>query len=108
MCIMLLTTHTHTEVIAVLVHELCSRSYFLPSLALFIKVIAGQFLSESRVFVEVESYGLPADTHRREHRTRPVLGPHPLWGEEGKGFAFRKVSKWCSLYPDPFIYKWFD
>ena len=67
-------------------------------------MISGQFLSENRVFVEVELYGLPADTHRREHKTKPMVGPHPVWGEGDNGFAFRRVSKCCSLFPDPFMW----
>ena len=55
--------------------------------------------------MEVELYGLPVDTHRREHRTKPIVGPHPVWGEESKEFAFRKVSKFfCSAMESFSVY----
>lgn len=57
-----------------------------------VKVISGQFLSERRgnTFVEVEMYGLPADTKRRR-RTRVVQanGFNPVWDDEP--FCFKKV-----------------
>ncbi|KAJ8045277.1 1-phosphatidylinositol 4,5-bisphosphate phosphodiesterase beta-4 [Holothuria leucospilota] len=58
-----------------------------------VQVISGQFLSDKRVgtYVEVDMYGLPTDTIRREHKTRTVLndGLNPLYNEEP--FVFRKV-----------------
>ncbi|KAG9510026.1 1-phosphatidylinositol 4,5-bisphosphate phosphodiesterase classes I and II, partial [Fragariocoptes setiger] len=57
-----------------------------------IKVISGTFLSDKRVgtYVEVEMYGLPADTVRRR-RTKivPANGINPVYDDEV--FAFRKV-----------------
>lgn len=58
-----------------------------------VQVIAGQFLSDKKVstFVEVDMYGLPTDTIRREFRTRlvPANGLNPVYNEEP--FLFRKV-----------------
>lgn len=57
------------------------------------QVIAGQFLSDKKVgtYVEVEMYGLPTDTIRKEFRTRVVQanGLNPVYNEEP--FLFRKV-----------------
>ena len=55
--------------------------------------------------MEVELYGLPVDTQRRAHRTKPMIGPHPVWGEDSKEFQFRKVSKYSGLLLGPSI--WF-
>lgn len=61
---------------------------------LFEQVIAGQFLSDKKVgtYVEVDMYGLPTDTIRKEFRTRmiPSNGLNPVYNEEP--FLFRKVS----------------
>ncbi|KAF4526440.1 hypothetical protein B566_EDAN015072 [Ephemera danica] len=58
-----------------------------------VKVIAGQFLSDKKVgtYVEVDMYGLPTDTIRKEFRTRmvPTNGLNPVYNEEP--FLFRKV-----------------
>ncbi|XP_058797020.1 1-phosphatidylinositol 4,5-bisphosphate phosphodiesterase-like isoform X2 [Phymastichus coffea] len=58
-----------------------------------VQVIAGQFLSDKKVstYVEVEMYGLPTDTIRKEFRTRTVPGNglNPVYNEEP--FLFRKV-----------------
>ncbi|KAF7989040.1 hypothetical protein HCN44_007350 [Aphidius gifuensis] len=58
-----------------------------------VQVIAGQFLSEKKVgtYVEVDMYGLPADTIKKEFRTRlvPANGLNPVYNEEP--FLFRKV-----------------
>ncbi|XP_033097147.1 1-phosphatidylinositol 4,5-bisphosphate phosphodiesterase beta-4-like isoform X1 [Anneissia japonica] len=58
-----------------------------------VRVISGQFLSDKRIgtYVEVDMYGLPTDTIRREHRTRviPSNGLNPVYNEEP--FIFRKV-----------------
>lgn len=57
------------------------------------QVIAGQFLSDKKVgtYVEVDMYGLPADTIKKEFRTRmvPGNGLNPVYNEEP--FLFRKV-----------------
>nr|CFW94238.1 Eka-phospholipase C 1 protein [Euperipatoides kanangrensis] len=58
-----------------------------------VTVISGQFLSDKKVgtFVEVDMYGLPTDTIRKEFRTRlvPNNGLNPVYNEEP--FVFRKV-----------------
>ncbi|KAJ9600718.1 hypothetical protein L9F63_026144, partial [Diploptera punctata] len=58
-----------------------------------VQVIAGQFLSDKKVgtYVEVDMYGLPTDTIRKEFRTRlvPFNGLNPVYNEEA--FFFRKV-----------------
>lgn len=57
-----------------------------------VKVLSGQFLSDKKVgtYVEVDMYGLPTDTIRKECRTRmvPSNGLNPVYNEE---FKFRKV-----------------
>lgn len=58
-----------------------------------VKVISGQFLSTEKrvnVYVEVEMYGLPADTVRRK-KTKVVTsnGINPIWDDEP--FTFNKV-----------------
>ena len=56
-------------------------------------MIAGQFLSDRKIgtYVEVDMYGLPTDTIRKEFRTRlvPSNGLNPVYNEEP--FLFRKV-----------------
>lgn len=58
-----------------------------------ITVISGQFLTDKRVgtYVEVDMYGLPADTVRKKFRTRvvPNNGINPVYDEEP--FVFKKV-----------------
>ncbi|XP_034942124.1 1-phosphatidylinositol 4,5-bisphosphate phosphodiesterase-like [Chelonus insularis] len=58
-----------------------------------VQVIAGQFLSDKKIgtYVEVDMYGLPADTIKKEFRTRmvPANGLNPVYNEEP--FLFRKV-----------------
>ncbi|KAK6180992.1 hypothetical protein SNE40_008943 [Patella caerulea] len=58
-----------------------------------VEVISGQFLSDKKIgtYVEVDMYGLPTDTIRREFRTRvvPNNGLNPVYNEES--FVFRKV-----------------
>lgn len=58
-----------------------------------IQIISGQFLSEKRIgtYVEVDMYGLPTDTIRREFRTKTVSnnGLNPYYNEDP--FVFRKV-----------------
>ena len=58
-----------------------------------VQVISGQFLSDKKVgtYVEVDMYGLPTDTIRKEFRTRtiPANGLNPVYNEEP--FVFRKV-----------------
>ncbi|KAK3094202.1 hypothetical protein FSP39_025408 [Pinctada imbricata] len=58
-----------------------------------VQVISGQFLSDKKVgtYVEVDMYGLPTDTIRKEFRTKvvPANGLNPVYNEER--FVFRKV-----------------
>ncbi|XP_020291177.1 1-phosphatidylinositol 4,5-bisphosphate phosphodiesterase classes I and II isoform X2 [Pseudomyrmex gracilis] len=58
-----------------------------------IHVISAQFLIDKRVgtYVEVEMYGLPADTVRKKFRTKtvPNNGINPIYDEEP--FVFKKV-----------------
>ncbi|KAG5867225.1 hypothetical protein JTB14_027094 [Gonioctena quinquepunctata] len=58
-----------------------------------ITVISGQFLTDKRVgtYVEVEMYGLPADTVRKRFKTKVVSnnGINPVYDEEP--FVFKKV-----------------
>ena len=58
------------------------------------QVISGQFLSDKKVgtYVEVDMYGLPTDTIRKENRTKvvPANGLNPIYNEEP--FFFRKVG----------------
>ncbi|XP_078036358.1 phospholipase C at 21C isoform X2 [Augochlora pura] len=58
-----------------------------------IHVISAQFLTDKRVgtYVEVDMYGLPADTVRKRFRTKivPNNGINPIYDEEP--FVFKKV-----------------
>ncbi|CTQ86729.1 1-phosphatidylinositol 4,5-bisphosphate phosphodiesterase [Caenorhabditis elegans] len=58
-----------------------------------VRVISGQFLSDRKIgtYVEVEMYGLPTDTIRKEHKTKviPGNGLNPVYNEDP--FVFRKV-----------------
>ncbi|CAK5008662.1 unnamed protein product [Meloidogyne enterolobii] len=58
-----------------------------------VRIISGQFLCERKAgtYVEVEMYGLPTDTIRKEHRSRlvPANSLFPVYNEEP--FVFRKV-----------------
>ncbi|XP_078345046.1 1-phosphatidylinositol 4,5-bisphosphate phosphodiesterase beta-1-like isoform X1 [Oculina patagonica] len=61
--------------------------------AVTVKVISGQWLSEKKVgtYVEVDMYGLPADTVRRKYKTKIVPNNtiNPVYDEEP--FVFKKV-----------------
>lgn len=58
-----------------------------------ITVISGQFLTDKRVgtYVEVDMFGLPADTVRKKFRTKvvPNNGINPVYDEDP--FVFKKV-----------------
>lgn len=60
-----------------------------------VRVISGQFLSDKKIgtYVEVDLYGLQADTIRKEYRTKtiPANGLNPRYDESV--FEFRKVTK---------------
>lgn len=66
-----------------------------------ITVLSGQFLTDKKIgtYVEVDMYGLPADTVRKRFRTRIVRenGINPVFGEEP--FVFKKVIVLISLFP---------
>lgn len=58
------------------------------------QVISGQFLTERRVgvYVEVEMFGLPADTRRKALKTKTSQNNNainPVWDEEP--IVFKKV-----------------
>lgn len=67
--------------------------FFHPT-SVLLQVISGQFLSDKKIgtYVEVDMYGLPTDTIRKEFRTRMVMnnGLNPVYNEES--FVFRKVG----------------
>ena len=58
-------------------------------------MISGQFLSDKKIgtYVEVDMYGLPTDTIRKEFRTKvvPANGLNPVYNEDP--FVFRKVGR---------------
>ncbi|XP_062379544.1 1-phosphatidylinositol 4,5-bisphosphate phosphodiesterase beta-4 [Sardina pilchardus] len=58
-----------------------------------VQFISGQFLSDKKMgtYVEVDMYGLPTDTIRKEFRTKMVMnnGLNPVYNSEP--FVFRKV-----------------
>ncbi|VVC28951.1 C2 domain,PH domain-like,PLC-like phosphodiesterase, TIM beta/alpha-barrel [Cinara cedri] len=60
---------------------------------LSVEIISGQMLTDKRTgtYVDVEMYGLPADTVRKKFRTRvvPSNGINPVYGDEP--FVFKKV-----------------
>ena len=70
------------------------------------QVISGQFLSDKKVgtYVEVDMYGLPTDTIRKEYRTRvvPANGLNPVYNE--KPFTFRKVSQYLKNSGDALLW----
>ena len=76
------------------VHPSVKVKWSFVSTQRIIQVIAGQFLSDKKVgtYVEVDMYGLPADTIRKEFRTRmvPANGLNPIYNEDP--FSFRKVK----------------
>ncbi|XP_014674758.1 PREDICTED: 1-phosphatidylinositol 4,5-bisphosphate phosphodiesterase classes I and II-like isoform X2 [Priapulus caudatus] len=61
--------------------------------SLTIKVISGQFLSDKRcgTYVEVDMFGLPCDTKRKQFRTKtvPNNGINAVYNEEP--FVFKKI-----------------
>ncbi|KAJ2949970.1 hypothetical protein O0L34_g11295 [Tuta absoluta] len=61
--------------------------------SLSVTVLSGQLLTDKRcgTYVDVEMFGLPADTVRKKFRTRvaPNNGINPVYGEEP--FVFKKV-----------------
>ena len=79
--------------IALMVYVIRNKCYVLTPL-FGLQVISGQFLSDKKVgtYVEVDMYGLPTDTIRKEYRTKvvPANGLNPVYNEEP--FSFRKVN----------------
>ncbi|XP_043088240.1 1-phosphatidylinositol 4,5-bisphosphate phosphodiesterase beta-4 isoform X2 [Puntigrus tetrazona] len=68
-----------------------------------VQVISGQFLSDKKIgtYVEVDMYGLPTDTIRKEFRTRMVMnnGLNPVYS--GEAFVFRKSETQAELITRP-------
>ena len=68
-------------------------------------MISGQFLSEKKIgtYVEVDMFGLPADTIRKEFKTKTVLvnGLNPIYSQiaSAEPFVFRKVSHATPITP---------
>lgn len=65
-------------------------------LYLLVQVISGQFLTERRVgvYIEVEMFGLPADTRRKALKTKTSQNNNainPVWDEEP--IVFKKVRQ---------------
>ena len=58
---------------------------------LSLKIISGMFITDKKtnLIVEVEMYGLPADTVRRQFTKKRSPAPHPFWDEDY--FVFRRV-----------------
>ncbi|XP_063725303.1 1-phosphatidylinositol 4,5-bisphosphate phosphodiesterase beta-4-like isoform X2 [Symsagittifera roscoffensis] len=62
-----------------------------------VTVVSGQFLSDKKIgtYVEVDMFGLPADTIRKEFKTKTVLvnGLNPIYTQVAGGdtFVFRKI-----------------
>jgi len=42
--------------------------------------------------VNIETFGLPADTVCKGNKTRYQSGPHPIWENPEEDFVFEKVS----------------
>jgi len=65
-----------------------------------VQIISGQFLTDRKLgtYVEVDMFGLPADTVRRKFRTKVVAGNgiNPVYDEEP--FVFRKVGYYVARY----------
>lgn len=59
-----------------------------------ITVLSGQFLSDKKVgtYIEVDMFGLPADTVRKKFRTKIIRdnGINPIFAEDP--FVFKKVG----------------
>ena len=57
-----------------------------------VQIISAQWLgSLNNVYIEVEIYGIPSDTIRKEFRTKMQKGPNPTWGIHSDTFTIRKV-----------------
>lgn len=60
-----------------------------------ITVLSGQFLTDKKIgtYVEVDMYGLPADTVRKRFRTRIAReNINPRFQELDEPFVFKKVN----------------
>lgn len=82
---------------SVFILHLPVKSYIPNIVHISLQVFSGQFLSDKKIgtYVEVDMYGLPTDTIRKEFRTRMVMnnGLNPAYNEEP--FVFRKVGIRC-------------
>ena len=57
-----------------------------------VQIISAQWLGTlNNVYIEVEIYGIPSDTIRKEFRTKMQKGPNPTWGINSETFTIRKV-----------------
>ena len=67
--------------------------YHKPSVFSSIQIISSQFLTDKKVgtYIEVDMYGLPADTVRKKFRTKviPANAICPVYDEDP--FVFQKV-----------------
>jgi len=72
-------------------HWSCLHNVFT---RLFLQVLSGHFLSDKQtdVYVEVDMYGLPADTTKKKFRTKTALsnGINPRFDKDT--FVFKKVN----------------
>ena len=58
-----------------------------------LQICSGLFLSDRQNQVDIEMFGLPADTIRKGvHKTRCQPGPHPKWENPNEEFLFEKVN----------------
>ena len=59
-----------------------------------LQICSGLFLSERQNMVDIEMFGLPADSVRKGiHKTRYQQGPHPKWENPNEEFLFEKVNE---------------
>lgn len=88
----------------------CISQFLVPAVLMKVlnlhQVISGQFLTDKKVgvYVEVDMFGLPADT-KRKYRTKTSNGNSldPVWDDEM--FVFNKVtsSRQSSAHPSSFV-----
>ena len=61
-----------------------------------LQICSGLFLSDRQNMVDIEMFGLPADTIRKGvHKTHYQPGPHPRWENPTEEFLFEKVKEIC-------------
>lgn len=88
-----ISTQQPLEVIAIMIFSFLLQVDGIIAGTVSITVLSGQFLSDKKVgtYVEVDMYGLPADTVRKKFRTRIVRDNaiNPVYDDEP--FVFKKV-----------------